>query len=84
MSTNHHNVNMRKDAIVGLQEIATSSSTQVIRHLDKLLGRIAALTSDLENVIRKENMKLATLVISMVSIGIEKRWRIMYLTCQNM
>lgn len=65
-ATNHHNVNMRKDAVVGLQEVASSKPSQILRNLDKLLGRIASLTSDQDNSVRKENGKLAGMVLSMV------------------
>lgn len=67
-TANHHNTNMRKDAIIGLQEIASSKSSAIIRHLDRILVKIAALTMDQESAIRKENIKLSGMVLSMVLI----------------
>ncbi|CAL8113340.1 unnamed protein product [Orchesella dallaii] len=66
-TVNHHNTNLRKDAVIGLQEIASIQITAIIRNLDKILAKIASLTSDEENIVRKENLKLAEIVFSKVA-----------------
>ncbi|ODM92822.1 Testis-expressed sequence 10 protein, partial [Orchesella cincta] len=66
-TVNHHNTNLRKDAVVGLQEIASIQITTIVRHLDKILAKIASLTSDEESSVRKENLKLAEIVFSKVT-----------------
>jgi len=69
-TVNHHNTNLRKDAVVGLQEIASIQISTIVRNLDKILAKIASLTSDEENAVRKENLKLAEIVFSKVSFSI--------------
>jgi len=68
---NHHNTNMKKDALAGLQELVVSHGV-LAHNLDKILERVAALTSDLESVVRKENLKLAELMFQRVMYHINE------------
>lgn len=66
----HHNTNLRKDALLGLLEIVTGQNNLIFlkRNLDKILERVAALTSDLEGIVRRENLKVAEAIFQRVII----------------
>ncbi|XP_021956644.1 uncharacterized protein LOC110852823 [Folsomia candida] len=64
----HHNTNLRKDALLGLLEIVTGQNNLIFlkRNLDKILERVAALTSDLEGIVRRENLKVAEAIFQRI------------------
>jgi len=63
-SLSHHNTNIKKDAMLGLQEIISTQPEALFANLDKILEKIGALAANEEGSIRKENLQMAELVFA--------------------
>jgi len=63
---NHHNTNIKKDGLSGLQEIISSSVETLYDNLDRILEKIAGLTSDIEDSVRKDNLRVAEIIFAQV------------------
>ncbi|CAG7646594.1 unnamed protein product [Allacma fusca] len=64
---NHHNTNTKTDALSGLYELITTEYDAVGLHLGKIIDKVAQLTSDLEGSVRRENLRVAEVLLSQVS-----------------
>lgn len=68
---NHHNVSMRQDALTGLKELISSHGPEIVQtNLSTLLQATMSLTIDREHDVRKETLKLLSVIFENVSFVI--------------